>query len=272
MTTDFLGTSDHRAACSALERTAASGRAHGYLLHGPKPTPKLAIAEAFAARLLDCLPSSLDLQPTFVRLARPVDEKTGEKKKMIPVDAIEGLVGRLALSNIGNKPKVAILEDAHLLNDHAQNALLKTVEEPSGQTVLLLLADDPSGVLPTLRSRVVPIDLRPTSQEIGRAFEVLMPDVRAFVGASQSRRLLTAVAMTKGDEAQAADAIQDFVEALAYDVHSTFLVKCATMSSEERRAYVRALARLADTPRLLRENASATLVLESLALSLPSGH
>lgn len=270
MVSDFLAHHGHKDVADALDRLAEAGRSHAYILVGPWPAPKLALASAFAARLLGCGPGELDRQPTFVRLARPVDEKTGEKKKTVPLEAVDEVLARLALSSVGDLPRVALIEDAHLLTDQAQNALLKTVEEPAGRTVLLFLADDPAGVLPTLRSRLVPITLHPTPQETEAAIAPLLNDVRAFAQASRSQRLLTAVAMTKGDEAQAADALQQFVESLAYDVHSTFLAKCATISDDERRAYVRALSQLVDMPKRLRENASPTLALESVAMSLPN--
>jgi DNA polymerase-3 subunit delta' len=49
--------------------------------------------------------------------------------------------------------KVALIEDAQLMNDAASNALLKSLEEPHPKTILLLLADDAENVMPTIRSR-----------------------------------------------------------------------------------------------------------------------
>ena len=57
------------------------------------------------------------------------------------------------------KRTVYVIDDADLMNPQAQNALLKTLEEPPEYAILLLLAADPSQLLPTVRSRVVRIDL-----------------------------------------------------------------------------------------------------------------
>lgn len=265
----IAGISGHTRSREALERMAASGRMHGFLIAGHRAAPTRELARAFAAALLGCAVDALSLQPTFTCVACPIDEKTGEKKKTIPVGAAEALIAQLALSGVGDKPKVALIEDADALNDHAQNALLKTVEEPAGRTVLIFVADDATRLLPTLRSRLVTLTLTPTADEIAASLAGAVADAEAFLRAPRSQRLVTASIMTKGDEASSGDALHAFVEAVAYCVHTTFYEKCATMTSEECRAYGDALAQLADMPRLLRENANATLTLERLALLAP---
>jgi DNA polymerase-3 subunit delta' len=57
--------------------------------------------------------------------------------------------------------KVGVIDDAHCLNEHGQNALLKTLEEPPGRSVLVLVATHPALVLPTVRSRCQVVRLEP---------------------------------------------------------------------------------------------------------------
>lgn len=232
----------------------SEGRAHAVLLSGPWPCDKTALVAE--------LPADVRVQ-----LVRPVDEKTGEKKKQIPLAMVEELLQNLSLMHQGRK--LVVIEDADHLNDQAQNALLKAVEEPARNTVLVFLAEDPSRILPTLRSRMVHLTVMPTAPETAAALAPLQSQVDAFLAAPRSRRLTEVVAMTKGDEAQAADSLERFLEALAHTLHATLHQKYATMGSEQRRALIGALSLLAQAPQVLRENASPTLLMERIVLTLP---
>jgi DNA polymerase-3 subunit delta' len=78
-----------------------------------------------------------------------------EAEKPIRVDQIRGLVDFVAqTAQLGGR-KVILLEPAEAMNLNASNALLKSLEEPSGDTVLLLLSHQPSRLLPTIKSRCV---------------------------------------------------------------------------------------------------------------------
>ncbi|MFM7272545.1 MAG: DNA polymerase III subunit delta', partial [Gammaproteobacteria bacterium] len=59
------------------------------------------------------------------------------------------------------RSKVVLIEPAEAMNHHTANSLLKSLEEPSGQTQLLLVSDGPSRLLPTIRSRCRHLRLRP---------------------------------------------------------------------------------------------------------------
>lgn len=76
-----------------------------------------------------------------------------ESGKEIKLEQIEQLIERLSLKSYNNYYKVGIIDEAHLMNIHAQNALLKTLEEPKGKTVLILITAYPERLLPTIRSR-----------------------------------------------------------------------------------------------------------------------
>jgi DNA polymerase-3 subunit delta' len=82
-------------------------------------------------------------------------DKTGKSKGIdLSIHVIRPEVidpaGRKAAMGRG---KVFIIEQADLMNPQAQNALLKTLEEPAGRTIIILLTDQPGSLLPTIRSR-----------------------------------------------------------------------------------------------------------------------
>lgn len=135
--------------------------AHAYLLHGPAGIGKRALAERLVALLLcgrpdgggacgqckSCLllragshPDYFDLQPE-------------EADKPIRVDQVRELVDFVAqTAQLGGR-KLVLLEPAEAMNLNAANALLKSLEEPSGDTVMLLVSHQPSRLLPTIKSR-----------------------------------------------------------------------------------------------------------------------
>lgn len=260
----------HERALELVTQMLAEGGGHAFLVTGPRGVGKRALAEAVAAHVFGCAPSELARQPNLVRLGRPIDEKTGQPKKTIPVELVERLVGSLALSSLGNAPKLALIDDADALNDHGQNALLKTIEEPRGRVTLVLLAESPERILPTIRSRVVHVPLFASADAVlAHSSDDLDARVAAFVAAPRWQRLVQAAALTKGDDAATGDALLMFYQRLALVLHRDLLAKCGTMRTDECRAKARALALLADAPGAIAGNASQTLFLEAIALALP---
>lgn len=135
--------------------------AHAYLLHGPAGIGKRALAERLAGLLLcgtprdgeacgqckACLLLRAGTHPDYF------DLRPEEADKPIKVDQVRELVDFVAqTAQLGGR-KLVILEPAEAMNLNAANALLKSLEEPSGDTVLLLVSHQPSRLLPTIRSR-----------------------------------------------------------------------------------------------------------------------
>jgi len=89
-----------------------------------------------------------------------------EPSKVIKIDAVRALVKQVAHTAQIASWKVAVLYPANYLNSAAANALLKTLEEPPGQSLLILAVDQHARVMPTLQSRCQLIELdRPSYQE-----------------------------------------------------------------------------------------------------------
>lgn len=137
--------------------------AHAYLLHGPAGIGKRALAERLMARLLCQNPAGLDAcgQCKSCHLLAAGTHPDNfilepeEADKAIKVDQVRTLVSFVVQTAQLAGRKVVLVEPAESMNLSAANALLKSLEEPSGDTVLLLISHQPSRLLPTVKSRCV---------------------------------------------------------------------------------------------------------------------
>jgi DNA polymerase-3 subunit delta' len=100
-----------------------------------------------------CQFAAAGTHPDFFNVTFAVDEKTGKLSSVIKIDQIRTLSESLALSRHGGAHKVAILQPADALNINAANSLLKTLEEPADNTVLILVSAQPGRLPATVRSR-----------------------------------------------------------------------------------------------------------------------
>ncbi|MCW9059449.1 MAG: DNA polymerase III subunit delta' [Gammaproteobacteria bacterium] len=148
-----------RQLCQAREQ----GRMpHALLLSGPRGVGKGEFAEALARALLcrvpdpqgqacgqcpSCRQWEAGSSPDFLRV---VPEEEG---KAIKVDQVRELCAGLTLTSHGGGYKVALLRPAERMNLNAANSLLKTLEEPTANTVLLLVTERPAQLPATIRSR-----------------------------------------------------------------------------------------------------------------------
>lgn len=137
--------------------------AHAYLLHGPVGIGKRALAQRLVARLLCQRPAGLDACgqcKSCLLLAAGTHPdhyvlEPEEADKAIKVDQVRDLVSFVVQTAQMGGRKVVLIEPAESMNVNAANALLKSLEEPSGNTVLLLISHQSSRLLPTVRSRCV---------------------------------------------------------------------------------------------------------------------
>lgn len=135
--------------------------AHAYLLHGPQGIGKRALAERLMAFLLCKQPEGLQAcghckSCLLLKAGTHPDNyilEPEEADKPIKVDQVRDLVSFVVqTAQLGGR-KVILIEPVEAMNINAANALLKSLEEPSGNTVLLLVSHQPSRLLPTIRSR-----------------------------------------------------------------------------------------------------------------------
>ncbi len=188
----------HEAAERALLDAWLGGRlAHAWLISGPEGIGKATLAYRFTRFVLAgsgkaaagpdlfgggspaTAPDSLYLapeHPVFRRVAagghsdlitieRTVNEDTGKLRSEIVVDDVRAL-GRFFHLTAGEGGwRVAVVDCADELNHNAANALLKVLEEPPANSLLLLVAHNPGRVLATIRSRCRKLPLRPLTEE-----------------------------------------------------------------------------------------------------------
>ncbi len=187
--TDIIG---HEQIIEHLTNAVSMGKvSHAYIFNGPDKSGKRMLAEAFAMTLQcekggsspcgechSCKQAVNHNQPDIIYVQH-------EKPNTLSVDDIREQVNH----DIGVKPysspyKVYIIDEAEKMNVQAQNALLKTIEEPPAYAVVLLLTTNADLFLPTIRSRCVALNLKAVSDTVIRKYLMEqrgVPDYQADV-------------------------------------------------------------------------------------------
>lgn len=170
-------------ALSLLRRSLAAGRVpHALLFEGPEGVGKECAAQALAARLLCEAPSDGDAcgacrscrlmasgnHPDYHLIHRGLHKQHPDKSiragkgLFLAVDVVRHFLIEPASSapSLGRR-RVFVVRDAERMNEGAQNALLKTLEEPPGAACLILVTSSAQRLLPTIRSRCQPIGFDP---------------------------------------------------------------------------------------------------------------
>ncbi len=178
----------------AIEQEKVS---HAYILCGEKYAGKEFIARVFAQALLcegegerpcgkcpSCIQALTDNNPDIIYV-------THEKPNLIGIDDIRNQVnGDINIKPFRGRKKIYIINEAEKMNQQAQNALLKTFEEPPEYAVILLLVTNAEELLPTILSRAVMLNLKPVRDELVKKFlmeEIKVPDYKADVCVAFSR-------------------------------------------------------------------------------------
>jgi len=205
---------------------------HGWLISGPRGTGKATLAWSIARFLLatpdpddgglfGAPPPATSLHvdpehpaarqvmsgahPGLFVLRRPVNDKTGTLRQEITVEEARRLKSFFALSAADGGRRVVIVDSADELNPNAANAILKLLEEPPARAVLLLVSHQPSGLLPTIRSRCRELRLRPlAAPDIARALEgagieAAHPDTLAALAAGSAGEAIRLSALGGAD-------------------------------------------------------------------------
>ena len=164
---------------------------HAYMINGEKGSGKKLLAGLFAQTLQceaggtepcmqcrSCKQAESLNQPDIIRI-------THEKPNTISVEDIrEQLNGDIQIRPYSSPYKVYIIDEADKLSVQAQNALLKTIEEPPSYAVIFLLTENAGTLLSTIRSRCVLLDLKPVSSQIIKRYlmeDLEIPEYRADI-------------------------------------------------------------------------------------------
>jgi DNA polymerase-3 subunit delta' len=124
---------------------------HAYLFTGPEHVGKFTVAMNWAERIL----GNVSQTNADLIIVRPeIEEKNGvTKKKAIGIENISELQRKIITTATNGKYKIVIIDEAERLNVSAQNALLKTLEEPPENVILILISQNNEKLLPTILSR-----------------------------------------------------------------------------------------------------------------------
>lgn len=167
---------------------------HAYIINGPKKCGKLMLAEAFAMALQceknesdpclechSCKQAMSKNQPDIIYV-------THDKPNTVSVDDIRTqLNNTIDIKPYSSRHKIYIINEAEKMNVQAQNALLKTIEEPPAYAVIILLTTNADAFLPTILSRCVRLDIKAVPDDTIKNYlmkKLKVPDYTAQVAAA----------------------------------------------------------------------------------------
>jgi DNA polymerase-3 subunit delta' len=173
-------------ALARAARAIRSGRLpQGWLITGPPGIGKATLAYRIARYLLrygatDAGPEDLSVPPNdpvslqvragahpgLLVLKRGLHPKTGKLMTETSVNVIREAAKLFGLTSGAGGWRIAMVDTADELSKEAANALLKTLEEPPDRAMLMLIANSPGRLLPTIRSRCQRLDLRPLNEKM----------------------------------------------------------------------------------------------------------
>ena len=170
--TTFRDVVGHESIIGHFKSSIEQGKvAHAYLIHGEKGTGKKMLAGLFAKTLQceaggtdpcgtcrSCIQCDSGNQPDIIWV-------THEKPTVISVDDIREQVNNdIIIKPYSSRKKNYIIPEAELMNPQAQNALLKTIEEPPEYAIIMLLTNNLDKMLPTILSRCITLNLKPVGE------------------------------------------------------------------------------------------------------------
>jgi DNA polymerase-3 subunit delta' len=193
---DFQQIIGHDSIKEHLQNAIQTGKvSHAYIFHGEEGMGKKLLASAFAKTLqcaeggirpcckcLSCMQMDTGNQPDVIWV-------THEKMSISVDDIREQVNGDIRIKPFSSPYKVYIIDSAEKLTEQAQNALLKTLEEPPEYAVILLLVNNINLILPTILSRSVVLNLKPVDKSLIREFLMekhQVPDYMADMAANFS--------------------------------------------------------------------------------------
>lgn len=176
-----------------LTHTIEQGKiSHAYVINGERFSGKEFIANVFAMALQcehpdgvepcqqchSCKQALSGNQPDIIRV-------THEKPNTIGVDDIRTQLNTdIAIKPYSSPRKIYIIQEGEKMTAQAQNALLKTLEEPPAYAVILILTTNVDALLPTILSRCVVLNMKPVRDDLVKKYlmeELQIPDYKANV-------------------------------------------------------------------------------------------
>lgn len=193
---DFTQIIGHKGIINHLQNAISAGKvSHAYIFHGEEGMGKKSLALSFAKTLQcageginscnqckSCIQAESKNHPDILWI--------NNEKNSIGVDEIRTQINAdIMVKPYQSRYKIYIIESADKLTENAQNALLKTIEEPPEYAVIMLLCCNINSLLPTILSRCVVLDLKPVDKNLIKEFlmkEYQIPDYKAEIAANFS--------------------------------------------------------------------------------------
>lgn len=144
---------------------------HAYLFCGPRGTGKTSCARILA-KSLNCEkgitvdPCNKCVSCTSITNGSSLDVIEIDAASHRKVEDAEDLINRVSLGTYGSRFKIYIIDEVHMLTDHAFNALLKTLEEPPKNVIFILATTEEYKVISTIISRCQKLEFKPIAQDL----------------------------------------------------------------------------------------------------------
>ena len=223
----------HAEIAAQMKSALATGRvAHTYLICGEDAEGIAQLAEAFAAGLQctgegekpcgvcpSCRKAADDNHPDIIRIGH-------EKPASIGVDEVrEQLVNDVAIRPYESERKVYLLAEADKLTLQAQNALLATLEEPPSYAVILLAAENPDALLPTVLSRCTRFDVAaPDDEAIRGKFSEITQRAVSLMKRSKDADVMSMIEAVRKVAAEKSE-IEEYLDAITLWFRDVLLFK-----------------------------------------------
>lgn len=215
---DFTGLKGHNLQREFLAKSIIKGKiANSYLFHGSEGIGKKLVAMEFAA-ILNCTVFNRERDEKYnpdcdciscLKIKKGVHPDVSailsEGLKEIKIDQVRDRIEDLLyLKSYEGLFKVALVDDAELMNINAQNAFLKTLEEPPPNSIIILISSKPQYLLPTIVSRCQRVEFFSLTESI----------IKNFLNYSDftPEELEQAVMLSRGSPAKAQLMISEFLE------------------------------------------------------------
>lgn len=196
--TGFKDVIGHKDIIEYMQKAVETGQvSHAYILSGARGSGKKMLANLFAQTLQceahgndpcgkchSCRQAETGNHPDIIHVQH-------EKPNTIGVEDVRGqVVGDVMIKPYSGPYKIYIIAEADKLTVQAQNALLKTIEEPPAYAVIFLLAENADSLLPTIRSRCVMLKLKNIKDKLIKKYlmeSLEVPDYKADICAAFSQ-------------------------------------------------------------------------------------
>ncbi|MBO4510296.1 MAG: DNA polymerase III subunit delta' [Lachnospiraceae bacterium] len=171
---DFNSILGHKSIKDHLQKAIAEGHPnHAYIFNGEEGSGRKTMADTFAAALccqsdssdkpcgkcMACMQAASKTHPDIIRI-------THEKSRIGVDDIRNSLLGDITIKPFSSNYKIYIIDEAERMTEQAQNALLKTLEEPPAYAVIILITTNTGAFLQTIMSRCVTLQFKPLETRV----------------------------------------------------------------------------------------------------------